>query len=141
MGDHVVILIRLLLAMAALMLTVAVLGLVSTMGTNVVERTREIGVMKAIGASSRQIAGLVVGEALVMALASWVVGIVLALPLTLAVGTVVGKLAFRIRLPLVLDPAAVAAWLVLLFGIAALAALLPARRAGALTIREALAHV
>jgi putative ABC transport system permease protein len=141
MGDHVIVLIGLLLGMAALMLTVAVLGLISTMGTNVVERTREIGVMKAIGGSSRQIAGLVVGEALVMALASWVVGTVLSVPLTLAVGTTVGQLAFRIRLPYVLDHGAVAAWLLLLLVIASVAALLPARRAGALTIREALAHV
>src|SRR6185369_13396986 len=107
MGDHIVVLIRMLLAMAALMVTVGMLGLASTMGTNVLERTREIGVMKAIGATSRQMAGLVVGEALVIGVSSWVVAIALAIPLTWLVGETVGKLAFRLRLPMVVDASAI----------------------------------
>jgi putative ABC transport system permease protein len=141
MGDHVVVLIRLLLAMAALMVTVAVLGLFSTLGTNVLERTREIGVMKTMGATGRQIAGLVIAEALVIAALSWAFALALALPLTAVVGRTVGVLAFRVRLPFVVDPAAVSIWLALVLGFAALAALLPARRASRLTVREALAEV
>lgn len=141
MGDHVVVLIRMLLAMAALMVTVGMLGLASTMGTNVLERTREIGVMKTIGATPRQIARLVVSEALLVGVASWVAALALAVPLTALVGKTVGTLAFRVRLPLVIDPSAVLAWLALAAFVAVIATLLPARRASRLTVWGALGHV
>jgi putative ABC transport system permease protein len=141
MGDHIIVLIRMLLAMAALMVTVGMLGLASTMGTNVLERTREIGVMKAIGATPRQVARLVVGEALVIGVLSWVAALFLAVPLTAMIGDTVGKLAFRLRLPFVFDGVAVTAWLILVVLVAVLATLLPARRASRLSVSEALAQV
>jgi putative ABC transport system permease protein len=141
MGDHIVILIRMLLAMAALMATVGMLGLASTMGTNVLERTREIGVMKAIGATPKQVARLVVGEGLVIGVLSWFLAMVLAVPLTALIGETVGKLAFRLRLPFVFDGVAVAVWLILVALVAVAATLLPARRASQLRVSEALAQV
>jgi len=141
MGDHIVVLIRMLLAMAALMVTVGMLGLASTMGTNVLERTREIGVMKAIGASSKQVAWLVLGEALVIGVLSWVAAVALAVPLTAVIGETVGKLAFRLRLPLIVDPSAIAAWLLLVVLVAFSATVLPARRAFRLSVSEALMEV
>jgi putative ABC transport system permease protein len=140
MGDHVVILIRMLLAMAAIMITVAMLGLASAIGSNVVERAREIGVMKTLGATPARIGRLVVAEALILALLSWVFAILLAVPLTLLVGKTVGTLAFRVRLPFVLDPHAVGLWLVLLVVIGTISALVPAFRASRLTVRETLAR-
>jgi putative ABC transport system permease protein len=141
MGEHVAVLIRMLLAMAALMVTVAALGLASTMGTNVVERTREIGVMRTLGATPRQIAGIVMGEALAIALMSWVAAMALSVPLTALVGKVVGTLAFRLRLPLVVDVPAAAAWLALVVVLGVVATLVPARRTSTLTVREALGRV
>lgn len=141
MGDHIVVLIRMLLAMAALMATVAALGLTSTMGTNVLERTREIGVMKAIGATPGQITRLIVGEALFVAAASWVVAVALAVPLTALVGKTVGTLAFRVRLPVLIDLHAIVAWLAIVCLLAVVATLLPARRAGRFTVWGALGRV
>ena len=141
MGDHIVVLIRMLLAMAALMVTVGMLGLASTMGTNVLERTREIGVLKAIGATSKQVAWLVVGEALAIGIASWVVAIGLAIPLTSLIGETVGELAFRLRLPMVVDASAIVEWLLLVALIAVTATVLPARRAFRLRVSEALMQV
>lgn len=138
MGDHVAVLIRMLLAMAALMGTVGMLGLASTMGTSVLERTREIGVMKTIGATPRQIARLVVGEALFVGVLSWGVAAMAAVPLTALVGQMVGMLSFRVRLPLVVDVKTMAAWLALVAAGAAVATLLPARHASRLTVWGAL---
>jgi putative ABC transport system permease protein len=140
MGDHIIVLIRMLMAMAALMITVGMLGLGSTMGTSVLERTREIGVMKTLGATPRRIAALVVGEALFIAVLSWGVAAALAVPLTALVGKTVGMLAFRVRLPLAIDGAAVASWLALALIVAVVATLLPARRASRLSVSEALSH-
>ncbi|MFT3925152.1 MAG: ABC transporter permease [Myxococcales bacterium] len=141
MGDHVVVLIRMLLAMAALMVVVGMLGLASTMGSNVLERTREIGVLKTIGATPARIALLVMGEALVVGVLSWGVASVLALPLTALVGKSVGMLAFRVRLPVVVDLGALSTWLALVCVVALVATWLPARRASRLTVWEALGRV
>jgi putative ABC transport system permease protein len=97
--------------------------------------------MKTLGATPGQIARLVEGEALVIAVLSWVAAVILAVPLSLLVGRTVGTLAFRVRLPLVIDVGAVAAWLVLVAAIAVVAAWLPARRASKLTVCGALGQV
>lgn len=97
--------------------------------------------MKTLGATPRQIASLVLVEATAIAALSWVAAAALAVPLTAVVGKVVGTLAFRLRLPLVLDASAVAAWLALVVLLGAVAALVPARRASRLTVREALGRV
>ncbi len=141
MGDHIAVLINMLLAMAGVMIVVAGLGLASTMGTNVLERTREIGVMKTVGATPRQIAKLVVAEALIVAVLSWFAAAILAVPLSALVGKTVGTLAFRVRLPLVIDSGATAGWLALVVPIAVIAAWLPARRASRLTVCAALGQV
>lgn len=141
MGDHVLVLTRILLAMAALMVIVGLLGLTSAMGTSVVERTREIGVMKTVGATAGQVARLIGGEGIFIGATSWAVSIALSLPLTLLVGRTVGMLAFRVRLPLVVDVAGVAGWLALALPFAALATALPARAAARLTVGAALGRV
>ncbi|MEY2934014.1 MAG: hypothetical protein RL033_4763, partial [Pseudomonadota bacterium] len=141
MGDHVIVLIRLLLAMAMLLLIVGLLGLASTMSTNVIERTREIGVMKTLGATPRQIARLVLAEGLLIAGMSWLLAVALAVPLSVLVGRTVGLLSFGIRLPLQAHWGGVAIWLGLVVLVTLLATLLPARRASKLTVSRALAQL
>ena len=79
-----------LLAMAVLLGVVGGLGLMGTMSINVLERTREIGVMRAIGASNSSVLRIVLAEGLIIGLISWTVGWVIALPasrtLTMALG-------------------------------------------------------
>lgn len=139
-GDHVIILVRMLVAMAVILATVGLLGLASAMGTSVVERTREIGVMKAIGATGRRIRRLILGEALVIVGVSWVVAVLVSLPLTWLVEDLVGRLGFLAPLPFVVAPAAMLGWLALVTLGGTLATLLPARRAARLTVRAALAE-
>jgi putative ABC transport system permease protein len=139
-GDHIEVLVRALLAMALLMATVGALGLLSTMSMNVIERTRELGVLHAIGATPGVVRRIVVAEGLFVGLLSWLVAIVVALPLSAVVGGLVGRLSFNVSLPLVLSPEALAVWLVLLVAVSAAATAVPAWRASRLTVREALAY-
>lgn len=139
-GDHVVIFVRMLAAMAAIMAIVGLIGLASAMGTSVVERTREIGVMKAIGATGGRIRRLILGEALVLVGASWVVAVIASLPLTWSIEQIVGRLGFLAPLPFVVAPWAMFAWLGLVAAGGVAATLLPARRAARLGVRAALAE-
>ena len=137
-GDHIVILTRALVAMAVVLAIVGILGLGSAVGISVVERTREIGVMKAVGATSRRIVSSIVKEALFTAVTSYVVALVLSLPLTWAVEGIIGRIGFLAPLPFIVSPAAILGWGVLL-GVATFGATLPpAYRAAALSVRDAL---
>lgn len=138
-GDHVMILIQALVALAVILAIVGLLGLASAMGTSVVERTREIGIMKAVGATPARIRGLIVTEALVTSATSWALAVVLSVPLTWVVEGLIGRLGFLAPLPFVVAPGAMLAWLGLLAGATLVATLPPVQRANALSVREAIA--
>lgn len=141
MGDHIAILITALIFMAVLMAVVGGIGLTATMSTNVVERTREFGILQTIGGTSGTVLRIVVSEGVFIGALSWVGAFVLALPLSALVGVIVGNLAFRTPLPLVVSPLAVALWLAIVIVGSAAASAYPAWRASRLTIRETLAYV
>jgi putative ABC transport system permease protein len=140
-GDgHLRILIVVLVVISLLMGTVGVLGLMSAMGANVAERTREFGVMRAVGATSGMVRYTVIAEGLFIGIMGGVAGIVLALPLSMALGRYLGRLSFGLPLPAAVSASAVTIWLVLVVAGAILASVFPARRAARLTIRETLSY-
>ncbi len=141
LDDHVLLLIVSLVVTAALMAIVGVLGLTSTMSTNVVERTREFGVMQTIGGTPRTVRSMVVSEGLFIGALSWVFAIVLALPLSALVNGMVGRPLFNVPLPLVSTPLTMLTWLAVVLVGSALASAVPAWRASRLTVRETLAYV
>jgi ABC-type antimicrobial peptide transport system permease subunit len=78
--------------MAVVMAAVGGLGLSGTMSMNVLERVREIGVMRAIGASDGAILRLVLVEGIIIGLLSWVAGAVVAVPLAWVIANVLGNI-------------------------------------------------
>lgn len=138
--DHLVIILSTITMASVLVVVVGGLGLASALMLGVLQRTREIGVLGAIGAGPAQVARLVWAEALVLGLLAWALAHVLALPVTWALETACGRIFFKVPLDFSLSPAASAAWLGLTVVLASLASLYPAARAARLTVREALAH-
>jgi len=138
--DHIVILIGTLLSMAALMAIVGALGLASAMSASVLERTREFGVIRSVGGAPGAVLGIVMSEGAAIGLMSWFVAIAVSLPLSIVVGNLVGRLAFRVSLPLVISPRALLLWLAIIIVGSAAATAIPARRASRLTVRESLAY-
>jgi len=130
----------LMLAMAVLAAVVGSVGLMSTMSVNVVERSREIGVMRAIGASSAAVLGIFVVEGLMVGLMSWLIAVPLSYPGALAFSKVVGDTLFQMPLDFDYSAQGVVAWLVIVLILSALASLWPALRATQVTVREALAY-
>ncbi len=128
------------MVMAILIAVVGALGLTGTMSINVMERTREIGVMRAIGASSWDIQSIVIVEGLVIGLISWTISILLSIPITAVLTTGVGMQFWQSPMPFVYNPTGIFAWLLGILVIGTIASALPARHASRLTVRDSLAY-
>lgn len=134
------ILIIFLILMSALLAVVGGLGLTGTMSINVLERTREIGVMRAIGASNGAIRGIVIGEGVFIGALSWLIGVAFALPISKLLSDAVGLSFLRRTLDFEFSLTGVVLWLVVVTTVAALSSFFPAWRASRLTVREVLAY-
>jgi len=139
-ADHLVIIKSALIFAALLVVLVGGLGLTTTLTLNVIERTREIGILSAIGATPRTIARGIVVEGVVMAVLSWCVAVILAIPITFALDAATGQMFIRSALDFFMSPAAIAGWLLLAVMLAAISSFHPARRAAQMAIKEALAY-
>jgi len=134
------ILITFLLIMALLTATVGSMGLAGTMSMNVLERTREIGIMRAIGATDLEIIRMVIVEGLLIGLLSFGLGMILAVPFTYLLSAIVSDAVFATPITVVFTPVGYFIWLGLVIVLSSLASVLPARNAARLTIREVLAY-
>jgi putative ABC transport system permease protein len=132
--------IYLMLVMAVLLAVVGGLGLAATMGLNVLERTREIGVLRAIGATNWAMWSIVVLEGLLVGFVSWVLGALLSYPLGNLLSGGVGMAFMGLWIEYFFSYDGVAIWLAVVAVVSALASLAPARRASHISVREALAY-
>jgi len=139
-SDHLVIVKSALIFAALLVVLVGGLGLTSTLTLNVFERTREIGILSAIGATPATIARDVVFEGMVMAVLSWCAALLVSIPITFALDAATGQMFIRSALDFYMSPFAAAVWLLLVLILAALSSFYPARRSARLAVREAIAY-
>ena len=126
--------------MALLTAVVGSMGLTGTMSMNVLERTREIGVMRSIGAMDGQIIKTVIIEGLLIGLMSWCLAVVLSLPITYLLSSIIGLAIFSTPLGFSFTWLGLVIWLGLVLVLASLASVIPAYNAVRLTIREVLAY-
>ncbi len=133
------VLILILLGMAILIALVAGLGLTGTMSLNVLERTREIGVMRAVGGGTNTIRLMFVGEGVLIGVLSFLVALPLSSPFTLIFGNVLGNVIFEQPLAYAPTTEGPLMWLLLVMVVSGVASIAPAQRASQISIREALA--
>ncbi len=129
-----------LMIMALLTAIVGSIGLTGTMSMNVLERTREIGIIRAIGASDRAVINLVMIEGVIIGLLSWIFGTLLSFPISTLMSNAIIQALFGATAKFTFTPTGVILWLVVVLVLSALASVLPARSAATLTIREVLAY-
>lgn len=130
-----------LFAVVTLTALVGGLGLFGTLSISVMERRREIGILRSIGARPARIRRLVLTEGVLIGLLSLPLSYLLSWPLTLALGkAVVMGIAGVTPQPVYL-PVAALGWAGLVCGLALLSSWLPARQAGRLSIRETLIYL
>lgn len=127
-----------LLALAVLLAVVGGLGIAGMTGINVLERMREIGVMRSVGAANYQILGIFIVEAVFVGLIGWILGSGMALPISRALSDGVGNAFSNAPLAYRFDITGALLWLVLSIVLAFLSSYLPARRASRITLREVL---
>ncbi len=127
--DHLLMVVQFLGVMAWVMLAVGGMGLASTMGLSVLERRREIGVMRALGASDRTLLSLVLVEGLVIVALAALLALPLSLPVSGLLAEAFGRIMFPVPAQYLPDAAAALHWLAVMAATAVLACAWPARRA------------
>jgi putative ABC transport system permease protein len=130
----------LLLIMSFLLAVIGGLGLMGTMSINVLERTREIGVMRAIGASNRSVRRIFIIEGIIIGVLSWLAGAVLAFPFSKLLSDIVGEQFLSAPLAYTFSVTGAIIWLVVVIVLATVASFLPAWNASRITVREVLAY-
>ncbi|MCE9646143.1 MAG: ABC transporter permease [Chloroflexi bacterium] len=134
------ILVVFLLIMAILTAIVGAMGLTGTMGMNVLERTREIGIMRAIGADDRVVMRTIIAEGFVIGTISFVLAIGISIPFTYGLSYIVSLAVFETPIDVVFTYLGYAIWFGLVLILSVVGSILPARNAARLTIREVLAY-
>jgi len=139
-ADGFSILTAFLLFMAILAAVVGSIGLAGTMSINVMERTREIGIMRAIGSSNGILMLMVIIEGYLIGIISWLLGSLLAFPISNLMSNAISVALFESSTTITYTPTGFLIWFVVVSLLSIGASVLPARRAANLTIREVLAY-
>ena len=139
-ADGFSILTAFLLFMAVLAAVVGSIGLAGTMSINVMERTREIGIMRAIGSSNGILMMMVIIEGYLIGIISWALGSLLAFPITNLMSNAISVALFEASTSITYTATGFLIWFVVVSLLSIGASVLPARKAANLTIREVLAY-
>ena len=132
--------VSMLLSLAVLVGVVGGIGLMGSLLISVVERTREIGVLRSIGAQAKAIHSLFIMEGLFQGLFSFVIAVPLAFLLARPLANLLGQTMINLNLSYQFNLPAVGIWLGIVLLISVLASLLPARSAGQISVRDSLAY-
>lgn len=138
--NHLVVIASFLIAMSVLVILVGGLGLSTTISINTMERTREIGIMRAIGAPAYYITGMIVLEGIIIGVLSWFISTLLSWPLSRYVSNKFGMIFFEAPLEFTVSLKGYLIWLVIVIVFAAAASFYPSYKAARMEIKNALSY-
>ena len=138
--QHMLMIYAFLLIVSGVLGLVGGLGLMTTMSLNVLERRREMGVLRAVGATPAAVWLIVVAEGVVIGVLSWVLAVLLAWPVGKTLGDFLVNLMLRSGLDFLFEPRALLIWLVVSVLWGAVASFLPAWHASRRPVREAIGY-
>ena len=124
--------------MAAIVALVGILGLFNTLTTSVLERRREIGILRSLGATGRRVAAVFWTEGLALSALAWLLAIVVGIPASLAFVNLIA--AVLIPISFAFDPVALLAMLIFTFVIATVASFIPALSAARVRVVDTLRY-
>jgi len=129
-----------LLVLGVIVALVGAIGLMGSLWISVIERTKEIGVLRAIGASSRVVMGMFMFEGLIQGWLSWLIAVPVSLVTSPLLANMLGQAMFQAKLEFSFNLRAVFTWLVITTLISIVASFIPARKATQVSVRESLAY-
>lgn len=135
-GQSIDMVLTMLYALLGLSIVIAALGIVNTLSLSVADRTREIGLLRAIGLSKRGVRGSIVIESIIISVLGAAIGIVVGVPVAIGLTTYLADDADAI---FAIPWGTLGIILLLALIVVALASILPARRAARLDVLEAIA--
>ena len=138
--QHMLMIYVFLIVMSVIVGSVGALGLMTTMSLNVLERRREMGVLRAIGATPRVVWLMVIIEGLVIGILSWTLAAALAWPVSKLLGNVLVRAMLKGGVDFVFEPWGLLIWLIVSISVSAAGSFIPAWKASRTTVREALAY-
>jgi putative ABC transport system permease protein len=125
--------------MTAITALVGTIALSGTLSINVLDRTREIGMMRAIGASSRAISGQFIGEGLMLGWLSWLIAIPLSIPMCKGMLFNIGHI-LNVTVVYKFSMTGMVSWFFIITILAILASWFPARKAANTSVRDSLSY-
>ena len=138
--DSFSIIFQLLAVMGVIIAVVGGVGLSGVLTLNVLERRREIGVMRSIGASSWRVIRLSIGEGVLLGWISWLIALPLSIPAAYLLATRGLSFALNQQLSYQFSAGGALLWLMLITIIAIIASSIPARNAAKVSVRESLTY-
>ena len=136
--DHLLMVAGFLGNMSLLAIIVGGMALASTMGLSVLERTREIGIMRAIGASHASIMAMVQVEGLLIALLGWALAFLISIPASVALERAFGRIMIPLPVHVLPELGGSLRWLAVVVVLSLVACAWPARRATTISTARAL---
>jgi putative ABC transport system permease protein len=140
MVDHLVVITSMLIMMTLLIILVGGLGIVTTMGINIIERKREIGILRAIGTGNRLLYRILMYEGITTGLIAWVCSAILALPMSYYLGNFFFSIFFETTINFTVSPVGIVAWFFINLIFSSVAVLIPARNAARMSVASALVY-
>ena len=128
-----------LTAMALLILTVSAIGLTGNTSLNIMERMREMGVLRAIGANDIQIFRIITSESLVISFTAWFFSVLLSVPASLALTYEIGEALFRAPLDFAYAYSGITLWFLISAAVGIIAGWVPIRNCLKQPIRNVIA--
>ncbi len=140
MQSAIGIILALVLVMTVLFAVVGGLGLTGLMSLSVLERTKELSVVRAVGGTNDTVLQIVLIEGIFIGLISWFFGAILAIPVSQYLAVIIGLAFQRSPLTYSFSITGILFWLVLVLFLATVASFLPAYQAARMSVREALSY-
>jgi putative ABC transport system permease protein len=138
--QHMLMIYVFLVIVAGVLATIGSLGQMTATSLNVRDRRRELGVLRTIGATPAMVRGVVISEALFIAIVSWPLSLIGALPIIAVLDKSFTALLFRRGFNMTFSFAAIATWLAISAALAIVSSVVPAIAASRRSIREAVSY-
>jgi len=139
-NNHILTIASILTGASVLVIIVGIMGLISSSGINIIERMREIGIMRSYGASAKNIRHIVIYENLITGIISWIFAILLAIPFSIFFGNYFGNTFLSKPLDNAFSLLGIAIWLGLIIIINVVVSILTAQKAIKLPINQVLIY-